>query len=149
MTTETGTKKRKDREGGWRRWAGRGVRCWTLCLLVAALSLPAGARKKKGEAPPLCSVSIRVLRESDERPVRYAGVVLQSLRTDGSPDGDAYELKTSTEGRVAMPDIPCGGLRVQVIARRLRTFGEDFQLGPATGEIVIHMKPPAGQVSAY
>jgi hypothetical protein len=76
-------------------------------------------------------------------------VILRSLHKDGSPERDAYELKSSSRGRVVMPDLPCGGLRVQVIAHGMRTFGEDFQINPSGKEIVVRLKPPVGQLSAY
>jgi hypothetical protein len=125
------------------------ARCLLLCLLLAALTLPAAAWRKKKDAGPLCTARVRVLRSSDGRPVRNAGVVFQSLRADGSPEEDSYELKTNGEGFAAMTDLPCGGLRVQVIARGMRTFGEDLQISPEGKEIVVRLTKPVGQVSAY
>jgi hypothetical protein len=134
-----------------------GRRAWSLfssSLLAGVLvcSLCPGARagnEKGSEAGQFCDVSVVVLRASDDRPVRNAGVVLRPLQSDGNPGSDAYELKTNREGRVAMNGLPCGPLRVQVIAHRMRTFGGDFQISGQSQEIVVRLEAPAGQVSAY
>jgi len=130
-------------------WMGRRVAPFMAGLLVATLCSTALAKKKKGEFLEYCDLSVVVLRASDGTPVKNAGVVLRPLRKDGSPGDDGFQLKTSGEGRVVMRGIPYGRLRIQVIASRMRTFGEDYVIDQPEQEIVIRLERPAGQVSAY
>jgi hypothetical protein len=120
-----------------------------LGLLLATLCPSASAKKKKTEPLEFCDLSVLVLRASDESPVRNAGVVLRPLRKDGSLGGDGIQLKTSKEGRVVMRGIPYGRMRIQVIARKMRTFGKDYVIDQPEQEIVIRLERPVGQVSAY
>jgi len=150
ITAEAGTHEAIHGSGGMLR-APRMERMVAPCiigLLVAALCSTALA-KKKGEPLEYCDLSVVVLRASDGTPVRNAGVVLRPLRKDGSPGNDGFQLKTSKEGRVVMRGIPYGRLRIQVIASRMRTFGEDYVIDQPEQEIVIRLERPAGQVSAY
>jgi hypothetical protein len=131
------------------RWLGRMVTPFMVGLLVASLCSTALAKKNKGETLQYCDLSVVVLRASDGTPVRNAGVVLRLLRKDGSPSDDGFQLKTSKQGRVVMRGIPYGRLRIQVIASRMRTFGEDYVIDQPEQEIVIRLERPTGQVSAY
>lgn len=117
-------------------------------LLVVPLCLSGGEKKKK-TPDQFCSLGVVVLRESTDRPVKNASVVIHSLRQDGSQDNDGFQLKTDADGRAAMEDLPCGKIRLQVVAPRLQTYGDDFELKAAKQEIVIRLKPPAAQVSIY
>ncbi len=116
--------------------------CW---LLIVPLCLVAGNRKKAPEQ--FSALSFVVLRDSDGEPMKNASVVIHFLRKDGSEEPDGLQLKTDAEGRAGITDIPYGNLRVQVIAPRLQTYGDDFVVNQAQQEFVIRLKPPAGQVS--
>jgi len=118
------------------------ILCW---LLMVPLGLSAGNKKKTPEQ--FGSLSFVVLRDSDGTPVKNASVVIHFLRRDGSEERDGLQLKTETDGRTAISDIPYGTLRVQVVAPRLQTYGDDFELNQAKQEIVIRLKPPATQLS--
>jgi hypothetical protein len=114
-------------------------------MLIVPLCLAAGNKKKAPEK--FSDLSFVVLRDSDGQPIKYASVVIHFLRKDGSEEPDGLQLKTDSEGRARITDIPYGNLRVQVIAPRLQTYGDDFVVNQAQQEFVIRLKPPAGQVS--
>ena len=125
------------------RWAA--LLCW---LLIVAVCLSAGEKKKKAPEP-FSSLTFVVLRESDGRPVKNASVVLHFLRQDGSQEWEGLQLKTNTDGRASIEDIPYGKLRLQVVAHSLQTYGDDVEVNQAKQEFVIRLKPPAAQVSIY
>ena len=123
-----------------------GLICLNLFLGTTELS----ARAKKPKTPEQFSIlSFVVLRETDGKPVRNASVVIHFLRKDGSQDDEGFQLKTDSNGRTAMDDIPYGKLRLQVVAHGLQTYGEDVEINSAKQEFVSRLNPPAGQVSIY
>ena len=117
-------------------------------LLLVPLCLSAGEKKKK-EPEQFCSLSFVVLRDTDGKPIKNASVVIHSLLPDGTQSSDGLQLKTDTDGKASIEDIPYGKLRVQVLAPRFQTYGDDIEVKEATQEIVIRLKPPADQVSIY
>ena len=118
------------------------ILCW---LLIVPLCLVAGNRKKSPEQ--FSDLSFVVLRDNDSEPIKNASVVIHFLRNDGSEEPDGLQLKTDSEGRTRIADIPYGSLRVQVVAPRLQTYGDDFVVNRAQQEFVIRLKPPSAQVS--
>lgn len=139
--------------------------CWTIrrgawvrlllgVMFVGLLSLAPPelwARSKKQPKAPEQFSSLRfvVLRASNSKPVKNASVVIHFLRKDGSQDDDGLQLKTDTDGRAGIEDIPYGKLRLQVVARGLQTYGEDVEINSAQQEFVIRLNPPADQVTIY
>ena len=124
-------------------WFGWGV----ALLLILPLCLSAGNKKKAPEQ--FGSLSFVVLRDSDGEPVKNASVVIHFLRKDGSEESDGLQLKTDSDGRTSIDDIPYGTLRLQVIAHRMQTYGDDVALNQAKEEFVIRLKPPADQITNY
>ena len=118
--------------------------CW---LLIVPLCLSAGNKKKAPEQ--FGTLGFVVLRDSDGEPVKNASVVIHFLRKDGSEEPDGLQLKTDADGRASIDDIPYGNLRLQVVAHRLQTYGDDVVLNQAKEEFVIRLKPPVGQQSVY
>jgi hypothetical protein len=112
------------------------------------LCLSAGDKKKK---PPeqFCSVSFTVLRDSSGKPVKNASVVLHSLGKDGNQEKEGFQLKTDTDGKASMDDLPYGLMRVQVVAHGLQTYGDDIDLNQPKQDLVIRLKAPAEQISVY
>ena len=90
-----------------------------------------------------------VVKESTGKPVRNASVVLHVVKKDGKQGKGGLQLKTDPEGRASIEGIPYGKMRVQVIAPRLQTFGEDYEITQAEHEFVIKLKPPQEQHSIY
>ncbi|HVJ05771.1 MAG TPA: hypothetical protein VM578_08870 [Candidatus Saccharimonadales bacterium] len=117
-------------------------------LLVVPLCLSAGEKKKKAPEQ-FCRLSFVVLKDTSGKPVKNASVVIHSLRKDGSQDADGFQLKTDADGKTFIDDIPYGKLRLQVLAPRMQTYGDDIEVKEEKQEIVIRLKPPADQVSIY
>jgi Carboxypeptidase regulatory-like domain len=117
-------------------------------LLIVPLCLSAGEKKKKAPEQ-FCALSFVVLKDSSGKPIKNASVVIHSLRKDGSQDSDGFQLKTDADGKASIDDIPFGKLRLQVLAPKLQTYGDDVDVNQAKQEIVIRLKPPADQISIY
>jgi hypothetical protein len=116
-------------------------------LLIVPLSLSAGKKKKAPEQ--FCTLSFVVLKDSSGKPIKNASVILHSLSKDGSQESDGLQLKTDTDGKASIDDIPYGRIRVQAVAEHLRTYGNDIDVNQPTQELVIRLKPPVAQISIY
>lgn len=127
----------------------RGFRLTSLIalLLVLPLCLSAGGKKKPEQQ--FCRLSFVVLKDTNGKPIKNASVVLHSLRKDGSQDKEGFQLKTDTDGKTAIDDIPYGKMRLQVLAHGLQTYGDDIEIKEPKQEFVIRLKPPADQVTIY
>jgi hypothetical protein len=75
--------------------------------------------------------------------------VIHFLGKDGNQEREGFQLKTDTDGKTFIDDIPYGRMRVQVIAHSLQTYGEDIDVNQPKQELVIRLKPPAEQISIY
>lgn len=117
-------------------------------VLVVPMCLAAGEKKKKAPEQ-FCSLSFVVLKDTSGKPIKNASVVVHSLKKDGSQDSDGFQLKTDTDGKASIDDIPMGKLRLQVLAHGFQTYGDDIEIKEAKQEIVVRLKPPADQVSIY
>jgi hypothetical protein len=73
---------------------------------------------------------------------------LHPLNKDGKEQG-SINLKTDGEGKTAFNNLPYGKLRVQVIARGRKTFGQDYDFNTPEKEFEVKLKPPAEQYSIY
>jgi len=116
-------------------------------LLLIPLGLAAGENKKAPE--PVSSLSFVVLKDSDGTPIKNASVVIHSLDKDGRQEREGFQLKTDSDGKAFIDGIPYGSLRVQAVVRGLQTYGDDIEVNQPQQEIVIRLKPPAGQLSIY
>jgi hypothetical protein len=96
-----------------------------------------------------CDISFVVLKDSNSKPVKYASVVLHGVDSKGKQLREGLQLKTDGDGRAQAGGVPYGKVRVQVIARGLQTYGEDFELAEPSREITIKLKQPQGQYSIY
>jgi len=113
-------------------------------LLCAAVALPLAAQDDKTR------LTVKVLRESDGKPVADAHIVIHFTEERLLRDRRGrWETKTNRRGEVMLPNVPTGTARVQVIARGYQTYGNQHELTKAEEEVTIHLKPPQGQVSAY
>jgi 5-hydroxyisourate hydrolase-like protein (transthyretin family) len=117
-------------------------------LLMVPLCLSGGDKKKKAPEQ-FCSLSFVVLKDSNGKPIKNASVVIHSLDKNGNQGSEGFQLKTDTDGRASIDDIPYGNLRVQVIAHSFQTYGDDIVVNAAKQELVIRLKPPAEQLSVY
>jgi hypothetical protein len=117
-------------------------------LLIVSLCLSAADKRSK---PPqqFCSLNFVVLRDTNGKPIKNASVVIHFLGKDGNQEREGFQLKTDTDGKTFIDDIPYGRMRVQVIAHSLQTYGEDIDVNQPKQELVIRLKPPAEQISIY
>jgi hypothetical protein len=98
---------------------------------------------------PGSTVRFVVVRDSDGKPLRNAEVVLHPVNRRGKQASGEIELKTDADGKASIDGIPFGVLRVQVLAPRFQTFGEDYEINKPVLEITVKMKHPNGQYSTY
>ena len=117
-----------------------------LFVSLLLLVLASYAQKKDDSASNL---KISVVKSTNSKPVKFAAVVLHPVDKDGRQDSGGVNLKTDMEGNTSFPGVPYGKLRIQVIAHGFQTYGEDFDINQQNQEIVIKLKPPAGQYSIY
>lgn len=118
-------------------------------LISLAALLCVGLFAVAEEKDKYSDIVIKVLKEETGKPVRNATIVLHSLNGKGKQQKGGFGLKSDSEGRAAYNGVPYGRLRIQVIARGLQTFGEDFEIKEPQQEIQIKLKPPQEQYSIY
>jgi len=115
-----------------------------IALLAVAVALPASAQDDTTQ------LTLKVLRESDRKPVADAHIVLHFTEEKLLRDKrGSWETKTNRKGEVMLPNVPLGTAKVQVIARGYQTYGNQHELTKAEEELTILLKPPQKQVSAY
>jgi hypothetical protein len=90
-----------------------------------------------------------VVKDENGKPVRNAEIVLHAVDKHGKQHSEGLELKTHEDGKAQIGGIPFGKIRVQVIARGLRTFGEDYEINQPSHEITIKMQKPQEQITIY
>src|SRR5271166_3453809 len=123
-----------------------------LMVMVVAIVLGAGMiglAWAQDDAGPTSSLRFVVVRDSDGKPARNAEVVLHPVKRKGKQDKGEMELKTDAEGRTSIDGIPYGPLRVQVLAPRFQTFGDDYDINKPEMELTVKLKHPGGQYSVY
>jgi hypothetical protein len=92
---------------------------------------------------------LTVIKEVNGKPVKNAEVVLHPLDKAGNQKQEGLELKTHEDGKTETSGIPFGKMRIQVIARGFRTFGQDYDINQADLEITIKLQKPKEQFSIY
>ena len=117
-------------------------------MILVPVRLLAG-EKEKQPPEPVCSLSFVVLKDSDGAPIKNASVVIHSLNKDGSQEREGFQLKTDDRRPSLHRRHPIRRVRVQALAKRLQTYGDDIEVNQPKQEIVIRLKPPAGQLSIY
>ena len=94
-----------------------------------------------------------LVKSQGGRPIDRASVVIRcmdrKLAKLGKHDCPAYEQRTNEEGRVTLPPIPRGKIRIQVIAKGYQTYGKDFEINEAEKTVEINLNPPQQQYSAH
>lgn len=121
-----------------------------LNLIVAMLLCCNGLTSQlSAESRETASVHFSIVKDSNGRPVRNAGVVLHPVKKDGKQERGGLELKTDAEGNASYDGVPYGTLRIQVLAPGFQTYGEDFEVNQPSLEITVKLKRPSGQYSIY
>jgi hypothetical protein len=127
-----------------RRAVGVGITMGIVAIMVAAT----WAQDDEYEGP-MSNMHFVVVRDSNGKPVRNAAVVLHPITRKGKQAMGGMELKTDSDGKAGIDGIPYGPLRVQALASGFQTFGEDYEVNRPEMEIMIRLKHPVGQFSAY
>ena len=116
-------------------------------LVSVGLTLPALAQKKP--VAPTALLTVTVVRDSNGKPVKNAEVVLHPVDEHGKQMAESLELKTHDDGKAETGGVPYGKLRIQVIAKGFKTYGEDYDVQQPNLEITIKLQKPAEQFSIY
>jgi hypothetical protein len=126
--------------------------------VVACLIASAGLAQQKPEQKPEQKIShhsasatlqFTVVNEGSSKPVKNAEVILHPLDKEGRQKAEGLELKTHDDGKAEVEGVPFGKIRIQVIARGFRTYGEDYVIDQATHGITIKLQKPTDQYSIY
>jgi hypothetical protein len=118
---------------------------WILGTIVLVLLSPwaiaAGSQ--------VATLNFLVTKLENGKPVRNASVILHPVSKDGRQERGGLQLKTDADGKASLDGVPYGRLRIQVIAPRLQTFGQDYVISQPQQEIEIKLEPPQKQYSIY
>jgi uncharacterized GH25 family protein len=114
-------------------------------LLLLLLSGPA-------QAADLTKIKIVVMTPSG-KPIDRASVIVtfggRSIVKFGKLVRTSWEVRTSQEGSVDIPEMPKGKLRVQVIAKGYQTFGQTFDVDEDQRTIEVKLNLPQAQYSVH
>lgn len=116
-----------------------------LLLTVAAFAL----QNSYQDVTPTGRVRLTIVRASNGKPVKNAEVVLHLVDKSGKEKEEGLELKTHKDGKAETGGIPYGTVRIQVIARGFRTYGEDYEIKQPTLDLTIKLQKPRSQFSIY
>ena len=116
-------------------------------LVCAGLTFTALAQKKP--ATPTALLTVTVVRDSNGKPVKNAEIVLHPVDEHGKQKAESLELKTHDDGKAETGGVPYGKLRIQVIAKGFKTYGEDYDVQQPNLAITIKLQKPAEQFSIY
>lgn len=116
-------------------------------LLCSGLAVASLAQKK----PPIPTalLTVTVVRENNGKPVKNAEIVLHPVDERGKQKAESLELKTHDDGKAETGGVPYGKIRIQVIAKGFKTYGEDYEIEQPSLEITIKLQKPAEQFSIY
>lgn len=101
------------------------------------------------DKPSTATVNLLVVRAANGKPVKNAEVVLHTLDKDGNEKQDGLELKTHEDGKTWTDGVPYGKVRIQVIARGFRTWGNDFDVSKPSIDVTVKLQKPRAQFSIY
>jgi len=95
-----------------------------------------------------------VVNNERGKPVDRASVVVKfvggrSLVKLGRKIKTSWEMRSSQEGVVEVPELPKGKVLVQVIAKGYQTFGDTFEITEDERTIEISLARPQKQFSAH
>ena len=118
-----------------------------LLLLAVSFVLPALV-----SAADLTKIKIMVMTPTG-KPIDRASVVVsfagRSIAKFGKLVRTSWEVRTSQEGSVDIPEMPKGKIRVQVIAKGYQTFGQTFDVDEDERTIEVKLNLPQAQYSVH
>lgn len=118
-------------------------------LFSLFLSICIACPAQRAESPNVSTINIVVVKEHGGEPVKNAEVVLHVLDKDGNEKQDGLELKTHEDGKAWTDGVPYGKVRIQVIARGFRTWGNDFDVKKPNMAVTVKLQKPKPQFSIY
>jgi hypothetical protein len=119
------------------------------CLVASAALAQQKPEQKNSHHSASATLQFTVVNEGSSKPVKNAEVILHPLDKEGRQKAEGLELKTHEDGRAEVEGVPFGKIRIQVIARGFRTYGEDYVIDQATHGITIKLQKPTDQYSIY
>ena len=118
-------------------------------LFIILLPPVVFAGQKNAPDQKTASVNLTVVRDANGKPVKNAEVVLHLVDNHGKQKQEGLELKTHDDGKAEATGIPYGKVRIQVIARGFKTYGEDVNVDQPNLELTIKLQKPSEQLSIY
>ncbi len=121
------------------------MKLWVLATLLA-LPLSAVAEKKYTD------VKVVVTDAQKGTPVARAAVTLKFVMGKNlfrKKERAEWDVKTNSEGKVAVPAIPSGKLKVLVVAKGYQTYGQDLDISGDEQIIEVKLGRPTDQFSAH
>ena len=124
-----------------------------LALVFGSIQLSAQEKQprrgRKYQVPPPSSrIEVTVLRDGSGKPIESAAVIFHPI--EGDKDKGVMELKTNFDGKAMIDVIPIGDtVRLQIIAKGFKTYGQDFKVDKENVTMEIRMKRPGEQYSIY
>jgi len=105
---------------------------------------PETAPTTEPEGPALVILHVEVLDEDSKMPIQGAEVFVKSEEKDVTFE----EIReTNSKGLASFPEVPRGFVKIQVIARGCKTFGDRYSLEEEENEVTIALKKrPANSV---
>jgi hypothetical protein len=118
-------------------------------FLLSLSVLTGAAQDKRGRKykapPPTARIEVTVLRADDGKPIENAAVIFHTLKDEGN-----MELKSNEDGKAMIDVLPIGEtVRLQIIGKGYKTFGQDYPIDKANMSIEVRMKRPGEQYSTY
>ena len=123
-------------------------RAAVVACLVASVAL-AQQKPEQKTSHHSATLQFTVVNEGGSKPVKNAEVILHPIDKEGRQKTEGMELKTHDDGKAEVDGVPFGKIRIQVIARGFRTYGEDYVIDQATQGITIKLQKPTDQYSIY
>src|SRR5215831_9159643 len=113
-----------------------------VAVLACLLAFTAFAEQKSNgkSETPTAVLNLTVLKDSNGKPVKNAEIVLHPVDEHGRQKQESLELKTHDDGKAGASGIAYGKVRVQVIARGYRTFGDDYVVDQLRQKTVIKLE---------
>ena len=124
---------------------------FTIVWSTNALSAPVASAPAAAADEPTRLI-VRVLTEESKKPVASAHVVVRFVSGKKlfiKKIQTSWEAQTNKKGELELDDIPLGQVKIQVIAKGYKTFGDNFELSKSEETLTILLKPPAKQISGY
>jgi len=121
-------------------------------LALSAISLGSPLQTQEAENHKQeTQLTVLILSDASEKPIPDAHVVVRFVveRTLRRDRRVSWESKTNRGGKVVLEDVPEGAVRVQIIARGYRTYGDQHEITGSEQELTIRLTRPQGQVSSY